>query len=123
MFVRSNRFEDLLPSRLSPDPLGSLISSPPCGKVTHVEPREAFKVWLRFDEHVEGEVDLSDLAGQGVCSAWADRAFFESVSLGPDRGITWPGELDLCADSLYFDLTGKLLGETGGVQQRCVCLS
>ena len=38
----------------------------------------------------------------------------ESVSLGPDRGITWPGELDLCADSLYLDLTGKSLRETPG---------
>ncbi len=81
-------------------------------KVTHVEPREGFKVWLRFDDDIEGEVDLSDLAGRGVFSAWSDRAFFESVSLGPDRGITWPGELDLCADSLYFGLTGKSLRET-----------
>jgi hypothetical protein len=80
--------------------------------VIHVEPREGFTVWLRFDDNVEGEVDLSDLAGRGVFSAWTDRNFFESVSLGPDRGITWPGGLDLCADSLYLHLTGKPLEGT-----------
>jgi hypothetical protein len=80
--------------------------------VTHVEPREGFRVWLKFDDDVEGEVDLSELAGRGVFAAWCDRSLFESVSLGPDRGITWPGELDLCADRLYLDLTGKPLRET-----------
>lgn len=76
-------------------------------RVTQVEPRNGFRIWLRFDDDVEGELDLSDLAGRGVFAAWSDRDFFESVSLGPDRGITWPGDLDLCADSLYLDLTGK----------------
>ena len=69
-------------------------------------------MWLRFDDGAEGEVDLNDRAGRGVFAAWSDRAFFESVSLGPDRGITWPGQLELCADSLYLALTGKPLRET-----------
>ena len=78
-------------------------------RVSQVEPRDGFTVWLRFDDDVEGELDLSDLAGGGVFTAWTDRDFFESVSLGPDRGITWRGDLDLCADRLYLDLTGKPL--------------
>ena len=76
-------------------------------RVTSVRPLDGYKVWLRFDDGVEGELDLGDLAGKGVFAAWSDRSCFESVSVGPDRGITWPGDLDLCADSLYLDLTGK----------------
>lgn len=76
-------------------------------RITNVEPRRQYKLWLRFDDDSAGEVDLSDLADRGVFQAWSDRSFFESVQLGPDRGITWPGELDLCADSLYQRVTGR----------------
>ncbi len=80
-------------------------------RVVSVRALGGFKVWVRFDDGVEGELDLSRLAGKGVFAAWSDRSLFESVSLGPDRGITWPGELDLCADSLYLQLTGKSLAD------------
>lgn len=34
--------------------------------VVAVEARPEFKVWVRFENGVEGEADLSDLAGSGV---------------------------------------------------------
>jgi hypothetical protein len=64
------------------------------------------RLWLRFDDGVEGEVDLADLAGKGVFAAWQDPAFFAQVQLDGRGGITWPGELDLCPDSLYLEVTG-----------------
>lgn len=76
-------------------------------RVTEVRPRDGFVVWLLFDDGVQGELDLSYLAGSGVFSTWADRELFESVSVGPGRGVRWPGDLELCADRLYFDLTGR----------------
>ena len=78
-------------------------------KVTEIEAHKGFNVWLRFDDGEEGEVDLAALAGRGVFAAWRVRSFFEQVALGPDRGICWPNELELCADSLYLMLTGKQL--------------
>lgn len=76
-----------------------------------VEPRDGFRVWLRYTDGTAGEVDLSDLAGRGVFEAWDDRELFEAVSITQYRSVSWPGELDLCADMLYMRLTGKAVEE------------
>lgn len=72
-----------------------------------VEPRDGFAIWVRFDDGLEGVVDLSHLAGDGVFRAWDDRKVFESVSVGPAGSIAWPGEIEICPDSTYLRLTGK----------------
>ena len=54
-----------------------------------------------------GEVDLSSLVGQGVFSAWKDPACFASVSIGDAAQLCWTSDIELCADALYLDLTGK----------------
>ena len=72
-----------------------------------VEPREEYRIWLRYADGVEGEVDLSHLVGKGVFAAWRERAFFERVHLGAGRTIAWNEEIDLCPDALYLRLTGK----------------
>jgi hypothetical protein len=56
---------------------------------------------------VEGEVDLSDLAGRGVFKAWNDLAFFNSVRLAPHGAIEWGSDLDICPDAMYMRVTGK----------------
>ena len=67
---------------------------------------ENYRVWLRFDDGVEGEVDLSDMVGKGVFAAWQDAALFRPAQLDERGGVTWPGELDLCPDALYLEVTG-----------------
>jgi hypothetical protein len=62
---------------------------------------------VRYEEGGEGEIDLSRFAGKGVFSVWADRAFFETVHVSPHGSIAWSDEVELCADSLYLELTGK----------------
>ena len=75
-----------------------------------VEPREGYRIWLRYSDGVAGEVDLSDLAGGGVFSVWDDRTCFEAVHLTEYGAIAWSGELELCPDALYMRLTGKSVG-------------
>ncbi len=72
-----------------------------------VEPRDGFRIWLRYADGAEGEVDLSDLAGKGVFVAWRDRRFFERVHIAEWRSIAWDDEIELCADALYLDITGR----------------
>ena len=72
-----------------------------------VEAREGYRIWLRYADGAEGEVDLSHLVGKGVFAAWRDRAFFERVHIGAGRAIAWGDEIDLCPDALYLQLTGK----------------
>ena len=67
---------------------------------------EPYRIWLRYDDGVEGEVDLSDMAGQGVFAAWEDRSFFAGVHLGPTSSIAWSHHIDMCGDALYLEITG-----------------
>lgn len=73
-----------------------------------VEARGRYRLWLRFSDGVEGEVDLSDFAGQGVFAAWEDPTFFEAVRVDESRAVCWGNAVDLCPDALYLELTGIL---------------
>jgi hypothetical protein len=74
---------------------------------TEVKALLNFRIWLRYDDGAEGEVDLSDLAGRGVFQAWSDTTFFNSVRLASHGAIEWGPEIDLCPDAMYLRLTGK----------------
>ena len=78
---------------------------------TAVAPLAGYRIWLRYSDGVDGEVDLSELAGRGVFAAWTDRAFFETVRLADGGGIAWGESIDLCPDALYLRLTGKSVAE------------
>ncbi len=88
-----------------------LIQSTPLVRPTEVEPREGYRIWLRYTDGADGEVDLSHLAGRGVFEAWNDRACFETVHIAPSGGIAWGEEIELCPDALYMQLTGKSVAD------------
>ena len=73
----------------------------------HVEARQEHRIWLRYSDGTEGEVDLSDLAGRGVFKAWDERGCFEQVRIAPHRAIVWDEDIELCPDALYMELTGS----------------
>jgi hypothetical protein len=66
-----------------------------------------YRVRLRFDDGVEGVADLSALVGKGVFAAWRDYEFFRQAYVADYGSLTWPGELDLCPDALWLQVTGK----------------
>ena len=68
---------------------------------------ESYRIWLRYEDGSEGEVDLSHLVGKGVFAVWDEQGVFAKVRLGPHGEVEWPGEVDLCPDALYLRLTGK----------------
>ena len=76
-------------------------------KITEAKPLQNYKLFLRFDDGVFGVVDLSDMTGRGVFEAWEHNGVFEEVRITKLGALEWPGELDLCPDSLYLKLTGK----------------
>jgi hypothetical protein len=80
-------------------------------KPVEVKALAQYRIWLRYDDGVQGEVDLSDVAGRGVFHVWADPAVFRAVRLGPHGAIEWFPELDLCPDAMYMRLTGKTVEE------------
>ena len=73
-------------------------------KVTKVNALSNYRLELVFDDGTRGTVDLSRLVGKGVFAAFSDPDFFAQVGVG-DRGrsLIWPGEIDFCADALWFE--------------------
>ncbi len=71
-----------------------------------VEPRDGFRIWIRYDDGASGVIDLSHLAGRGVFAAWNDPGRFEDVHIAPHGGIAWRSDIELCPDALYLELTG-----------------
>jgi hypothetical protein len=76
-------------------------------KIVEISARENFGLFLRYEDGTQGMVDLSSVAGRGVFAAWMQPGVFQKVRLSEVGAAEWPGELDLCPDSLYMQLTGK----------------
>ena len=68
---------------------------------------DGFRLWLKYEDGIQGIVDLSDLAGRGVFEAWSEREVFDAVTVNESGAVVWPGEIDLCPDALYIRLTGR----------------
>ncbi len=88
-----------------------------------VEAREGYRLWIKFDDGQEGEVDLSHLVGDGVFKAWEDQDLFLRVSITPYKSIIWDdtgGELEMCADALYLQLTGQTIDDVRGSMNKQV---
>ena len=67
---------------------------------------EPYRIWLRYDDGVAGEIDLSHLASRRLFAAWQDPSFFSAVRLDPGGFVVWSDDIDLCGDALYLKLTG-----------------
>ncbi len=76
-------------------------------KAVQANPLDGFRFWLKYEDGIEGIVDLSDLAGRGVFEAWSEREVFDAVTVNESGAVVWPGEIDLCPDALYIRLTGR----------------
>ena len=76
-------------------------------KLINVTPQSGYKLRLEYNDGVIGEIDLFHLAGQGVFRAWRDAGLFESVTIGKHGELHWSEDLELCADALYLQITGK----------------
>lgn len=81
-------------------------------RIVAVQALPDHKLKLRFDDGVEGVVNLSAEIGKEMFVAWKDLNHFASVKIEHNgRALAWPGEIDLCADALYLEVTGKKVEE------------
>ena len=80
-------------------------------KIVEAAPRKDYRIFLLFEDGTAGEVDLSALAGRGVFAAWLEKGIFEQVRVTEMGAVEWPGELDLCPDALYMQLSGRSVEE------------
>jgi hypothetical protein len=77
--------------------------------VVEVRPIGGYRIHLRFEDGVEGDLDLGTLIEfKGIFAPLLDEKEFAKVRLHPELGtITWPNGADVDPDVLYANLTGK----------------
>ena len=70
-----------------------------------------YRLHLRFEDGVEGEVDLGRvLSFSGVFEPLRDPDYFNRVRVDADLGsVAWPNGADLDPDVLYARVTGEPL--------------
>ncbi|HEX3174084.1 MAG TPA: DUF2442 domain-containing protein [Solirubrobacterales bacterium] len=70
--------------------------------VVAVTPLAGHRLYLRFEDGVEGELDFGDDSWQGVFAALRDEAYFARVELDRELGtIVWPNGADIAPETLY----------------------
>ncbi len=74
-------------------------------RIVNARALPGYRLSLRFDDGVEGEVELTELVGEGVFASWNDPAEFERVFIDPEsHTVAWPGGIDLCPENLYREV-------------------
>jgi hypothetical protein len=76
--------------------------------IVEVRLLEGYQLRLRFEDGVEGDIDLQKLITfDGVFAPLKDRAYFVQVRVEPELGtIVWPNGADLDPLVLYSKITG-----------------
>lgn len=79
--------------------------------ILEAKPLPKFHLHLRFDDGVEGTVDISNLIEfTGVFAPLQDERYFAQVRVNPEWGtVYWPNGADLDPDVLYSLVFGKPL--------------
>ncbi len=76
--------------------------------VVSAEPLSNYRLRLRFEDGVEGIVDLRPhLRFQGVFAPLESPEYFATAKVDPELGtVKWPNGADLDPDMLYARVTG-----------------
>jgi len=79
--------------------------------IIKVKSLENYRLYLRFEDDVEGEIDVTGLIDfVGVFAPLRNHEYFIQVRVNPELGtICWPNQADLDPDVLYSIVTGQPL--------------
>jgi hypothetical protein len=79
--------------------------------IVQATPLPNYHIHLRFEDGVEGEVDLAKLISfDGVFAQLKDPQRFNELRVNPELGtICWPNGADVDPDVLYAMVSGKNL--------------
>ncbi|MBK8551697.1 MAG: DUF2442 domain-containing protein [Ignavibacteria bacterium] len=77
-------------------------------KPQEVSALDNYKIWIKFEDGVKGEIDLSALKGKGVFEIWNDYKNFTNVYIDKETfAVAWNREVEIDTNNLYLRLTGK----------------
>ena len=83
--------------------------------VTEVRPLAGYRVFLKFDDGIHGEIDLEPLLApfDGVFEPLRDLARFREVFVDSGGTIAWPNGADIAPETLYALVSGRPVSFTG----------
>jgi hypothetical protein len=74
-------------------------------RITACKAEDDYRLWLRFEDGLEGRVFLGNLLEIPAFKLWRDAREFEKVSVDPESAtVTWEAGIRLDPDVLYQDL-------------------
>ena len=85
-------------------------------KILNINPLPHYKLHIKFNDGVEGDLDLNELVGKGVFEKFNDVNFFNKVWIGETGAPTWEDELDIDTINTYLTITGKTFNKIEPLQ-------
>jgi hypothetical protein len=79
-------------------------------KVQEVKYISDYIISIKFDDGVNGNIELKDLVQKGIFKVLQDKNEFAKVYTN-GYSIAWSNELEIDATTIYSELTGKNFGE------------
>lgn len=76
-------------------------------KIEAVKYKGDHKIWLRFNDGEQGEVDFANEHWKGpMFDPLKNKQFFRYVAINEAGGLVWLNGTDMCPDVLYKKVTG-----------------
>jgi hypothetical protein len=77
-------------------------------RIVECKPLDNFSLRIKYDDGIEGIYDMNpSIQEGGVFAPLSDLEFFKKVDIvGDGDYISWPGEIEIGADSIYEDVLG-----------------
>lgn len=79
--------------------------------LTNAKPLSGYRLALRFEDGLEGVVDLSGWKGRGVFTVWDDEEAFRQVRISKHHKLEWSDDIDMDPDAMYLELIGQTFEE------------
>ena len=90
-------------------------------KIVACKPLPDYHIWIRFEDGLEGEVNLNHLVGKGVFEAWNSIEFFNQVRVDPKTDtVAWGEDIDLDPYVLREKVEAKKRGKLSKPRRKSV---
>lgn len=76
-------------------------------KITALTILEGYRIRLRFNDGVEGDVDFSSKPRTGVFTFWNNYEDFRKAQIGELGELVWNDQVEFGSDSLWLQVTGQ----------------
>jgi hypothetical protein len=70
-------------------------------RISELKVLDNYRVWLRFDDSLQREVDFSHKPQTGVYAVWKDYAYFRRAGIDSEGQLRRDDQLDFSAESLW----------------------